>query len=170
MPLPKLKSKSYGVNVSGAIKSKERPKHSGFLITISTNYRPTTTAEAVDMGERLEHALKKMYTHKGYGKIIKFTDPSHSYGDKYINKIDTKFAVERGTHTMGGRIHSHSIMHVTHASHIRLSIPDIKELVVAAIDHPKVKSVYVNIRMVKDGKNLEEYIKKDMVVQHKVTT
>lgn len=165
--MPNLDVKSLGVQGDTAhttTPKEQRVKHSGFLITVNTNFRPRSNDESWAMGYRLENAMRSMLTHQGLSKIITFQGEGHSYSDRYVKDVKAQFAVEVGHQAKGTRIHSHTLLHIAHMSHIRLSIPAIKQHVISSINDPRIKSVYVNIRMVRNDRNLEEYLKKDMRV------
>ena len=145
-------------------KSKQdRSKHSGWLLNISTNYRPQSTAESYEMGNKLSAALRKLLAHEGLRQILVFQPEGHHYSKKYIEDVKGNFAVELGRGKFGGAIHAHAVLHVKHKSKLKLDFAAIRQFMVREIDDPKVKSIYLNVRMIRDSKNLEEYIKKDIV-------
>lgn len=135
-------------------------KHSDFLITVNTNYRPHTNEESYAMGTKLSHAIKQLLTHDHLPMII---DTNGSSYEEVMKSVNAEFGVEIGKKPQGRRIHAHCIIKIDHTGHIRLNIPEIKHLVKEFIDDPLVKGVYVNVKSVSSVRNIEDYIKKQGV-------
>lgn len=144
-----------------------KTKHSDFLITINTNYRPKLTPDSKDVGKVLSKAINKLNTHENLTKIITL-DGTDTYAAS-IKKIKAQFAVEIGQNPKGRRIHAHLILQVDHTSRIQINIPVLREVVDGLLDDPRIKKpVYVNVKYTPSGRSVEDYIKKTATVNVEV--
>lgn len=149
-------------------------KYSGFLITLSTNYKPKTTEESQAMGARLNSSIAAVFaTHAMIATFIKFLTAGHSYA-RNIKSVDMVYAIELGKGAKGGRIHAHIILKIKHNSMIRVDIPAFKEAMLAVLNEngatPQLTSLYVNVRIIRSDQNLEEYLLKKEVSVSKPPT
>lgn len=143
----------------------EKIKHSNFLITVSTNYRPKTTEESQAMGKKLSKTMRELLTEQTLPSIVDMLDDQDYYS--VIKNVKADFSIELGKKAKGKRIHAHCLLKIEHTGKIRLNPVEIKEFVSNHIDDPLIKGIYVNIRAVKDLSNVEEYIKKQSVSNYK---
>lgn len=141
-------------------------RHSGFFITINTNYRPKAAGDASSCAETLRAGLREMYSNDGLARIVDFLPPYdsgvHHWDPDTILKVTGEFVVERGTTRKGGRIHSHATLHIDHQSKIRLNIAEMKDIILAHFEGHDcgVKTLYVHIDMITN--NLAFYLRKDL--------
>lgn len=155
-----------GVRVANLeVRKKSPDKHSGFFITISTNFKPGTDEDAEDCAEKLRTALKAMLTEEAnLKKITTFLKQGDEWNSDTIQKVSSQFVVERGRSKYGGRIHAHAALHINHRSMIRLNIPEIKEVILPYFDDGctcKIKNLYVNVRIIRADLGVRQYLTKE---------
>lgn len=144
-------------------RKKSQDKHSGFFITINTNYRPKAEGDAEEVAERLRKVVGAMLDNAGLERVVEFMVPGHTFSGSTILNVDGEFIIERGRHPKGGRIHSHASLHIKHRSKIRLNIPAMKEFLMEGFsDYPAVKSVYVNIKAIGSDRLIKDYLRKEI--------
>jgi hypothetical protein len=154
----------------------ERKSH--FLVTINSNKVPKTPAEHRAIVECFDRFMYDFFNHsnRSYAwyrerkydirhnleRIFLFIDGD---GDiESINKINVKYAVEKGKKTRGGRIHLHAHLTVYHTARLRM---DIEELKTVAVEYLRrcglgINSVYINVKAFSDrARNLEIYLEKE---------
>lgn len=160
-----IETEDLGVRVENIKPRKEQSKHSGFFITLNTNYRPGANEEnAEECAHKLRKAVKAMLTEEERLKrIVNFLD-GQSWNADTISKVSSEFVVERGRSPRGGRIHSHISLHIDHWSKIRLNIPAIKEEILPFFSGGctcNIKNLYVNVRIIKVDLGLRNYLRKE---------
>lgn len=142
---------------------RQETKHSGFLITMNTNYLPKSELDGGEVAERLRSTVRSMLSNEGLEQIVEFLVPGHEFDGETIKNVEGRFVVEKGRQPKGGRIHSHASLNITHTSKIRLSRPAIQEYLKRGfIDMPQVKNFYVNIRAIGHDKRVEDYLTKEI--------
>lgn len=147
-------------------RQKSQDKHSGFFITINTNYRPKGEADAEEVAERLRKVVGRMLDNEGLARVIEFMIPGHTFSGKTIQNVEGEFIVERGRHAKGGRIHAHATLHIKHRSKLRMSIPGMKEFLMEGFsDYPAVKSVYINIKAIGSDRLIKDYLRKEIAAR-----
>jgi hypothetical protein len=134
-----------------------RTHYSNFLVTINTNYRPQYQDDLADVAQNLENAMYQLFTHENLKKVLSF-----KYGGDYsqVEDIDVEFGREVGTHSKGGRLHSHSIVRIKHYTHLRLIPGEISRIIKEQMNDQRVKNVYVNVKWFQGEQFLEDYIEK----------
>lgn len=159
-----IATEDLGVRTANLEPRRKQNKHSGFFITINTNFNPKQAEEnGYDCAERLRKAVKAMLTEEERLKrIVKFLIPD-TWSNETIKKIDSQFVVERGRHAKGSRIHSHAVLHIEHTSKIQLDIPKIKEEILPFFqDGPcNVKNLYVNVKAIRANYGVRNYLTKE---------
>lgn len=144
-------------------------RHSGFFITINTNYLPADASDAQECAEKLREAVKAMLTEEENLKKIVYFLPSaaaegHTWSGDTILDVSSQFVVERGRNPKGGRIHAHATLHIDHKSLIRINIPAIKEVIMPYFDGCtacNVKNLYINVRMIGSNADIRNYLTKE---------
>jgi len=153
-------------------KNKEKWHYSNFLITINTNVKPKTEEEFNEVQEAFEDFLTWLF-HKEHAdeRLFKFINlPSRGIKGKKsdfpekFKRIDSETVIELGQSRRGGRIHSHTLLEVTHKSGIQIDAELIKK---EAEEHlgDLVKGVYVNVKFINGtAKTILSYIRKGQPV------
>lgn len=148
-------------------KQPDPEKHSGFLITISTNYRPKTKEEAKECGEKLRKAVKAMLSDEtNLAKIVKFLPPHEDdrWGPDKIIRVTSQFVIERGRDKRGQRIHSHAVLQIDHRSKIHLDKQGIKDVILPEMAGGctcNIKNLYINIKYIRNGRGIRDYLTKE---------
>jgi hypothetical protein len=140
-----------------------KDRNSNYFITLSTNYRPTDDADEFTVREKLRGAIDHIFgSEEGLAKIIHFNYPSHNLSDRYVQDVDYKFAIEKGAHRQGGRVHAHVVLKIKHQSNISLSGTVVKrEFEDFFSDDPRIKGFYVNIKLIADAEiAFQKYLEK----------
>lgn len=156
-----------GVRIANiASRNKDKIKHSGFLITINTNYNPKQNeGNATECAEKLRSAVYDLlHDTDKLEKIIKFLIPGHTFSREYIKKVQGEFVIERGRHSKGSRIHAHATLHIDHYSKIHLDIPKIKEVLLPYFADGctcDIKNLYINVRAIRNDLGLRNYLRKE---------
>lgn len=156
-----------GVRVANEVpRQKNQTKHSGFFLTINTNYHPKGKEEnGQECAEKLREAMNDMLGKEdNLKKIVTFLNEGDKWDDQTIEKVDSQFVVERGRSPRGGRIHAHAALHIDHHSKIRLDIPAIKEILLPYFESGctcGIKNLYVNVRIIKSNVGIRNYLTKE---------
>jgi hypothetical protein len=156
-----------GVRVANEVpRKKNQPKHSGFFLTINTNYHPKGKEEnGQECAEKLREAMKEMLgNEENLKKIVTFLNEGDTWNDETIEKVDSQFVVERGRSPRGGRIHAHAALHIDHHSKIRLNIPAIKDVILPYFNSGctgGIKNLYVNVRIINTNVGIRNYLTKE---------
>lgn len=145
---------------------KNQPKHSGFFLTINTNYHPKGNEDNGQIcAEKLREAMNAMLgDEENLKKIVTFLNEGDSWNDETIEKVDSQFVVERGRSPRGGRIHAHAALHIDHHSKIRLDIPAMKELLLPYFNCDVtcgIKNLYINVKIIKSNQGIRNYLTKE---------
>lgn len=86
--------------------AEEKVHYSWFLVTINTNYRPKTRADAVAVGQELFNAFRTLLTPEGFQAIIVVKKKGDTY-DKVDHIEVPDWATELGKDPRGKRVHLH---------------------------------------------------------------
>ena len=132
-------------------------KRAVYLITINTNYRPTTSADSTAAGDILRSTLHDMFGTATVGAFVEYLpdpqgDPPGSIGDENdVMSIRSDIGVELGTDPKGSRVHAHIALDITHTTRIRVNLAYLRSAVRGALQpYPQFKGQpYVNVRFVK---------------------
>lgn len=161
-----IETEDLGVRTANIEPRRKQNKHSGFFITINTNFNPKEADQhGYDCAQRLRKAVKAMLTEEDRLKrIVKFLIPD-TWSTETIKKISSQFVVERGRHAKGSRIHSHAVLHIEHTSKIQLDIPKIKEEILPFFQGGpcNVKNLYVNVKAIRANYGVRNYLTKESV-------
>lgn len=130
--------------------------YSNFLLTVNSNFRPSSREEALEMRDRLRTGMKALCTEQGMRSSIKFLNGGNYY-DNILEPIDVEFAAELGEDPKGSRIHVHALMKLVHNDKVQLNREAIKSVVGSASGIP---SLYVNAKWVPSERTVQDYIKK----------
>ena len=132
-----------------------RQRFSFFLVTVSTNKREDSWVP------RLRQATEEMTgTHHGLRFILRFVEGSYSD----IVRIQRKYSIERGTHSQGGRVHTHILLQFTHTAKLQLDYGKIRQWYLMKLGlrvHLDVKLINSQNSLVSD---VERYISKNPLV------
>lgn len=139
----------------GAESVDEGKRESRFLITVSTNFRPKTTAESVAMADRLRSAVRRMLTEENIPAMLDFNEGCSSD----LKKVKAEFNIELGKLANGKRIHSHIYLEFKHNAMIRINIPASKQMLLSWIGDDRVKTLYFNVKMIRSG--VRSYLRKE---------
>lgn len=143
-------------------------KHSNFLITINSNIKTTSSAQAdaiAGMMRDIINGTGEMFSRENFPLMLKFLVPGGN--PSQIDKTELSFGLEVGKKEK--RPHAHINLRIQHHTRIHLDHSYIKTFFteelnkrLVAAGMPKLKgSVYVNIRHTGNHTaNAEEYIKK----------
>jgi hypothetical protein len=150
---------------------KDKVKFSGFHITISTNKRPQTEDDADALRMQLNVCIANTFTHPNLKEFIAFLSEEQQKGHTYvmnIKDVDVQYAIELGSDAArGGRIHAHVVLKISHTSRIKIDIPVFKAKVTEYLNMPgarfTVPNPYIHIVVMRNSKNLEEYLLKEPV-------
>lgn len=143
-----------------ALKEKDVPRQSKFLITFNTNFKPVTTAQSKGMAASLRHGLKTLFTEEYMRDgLIHINDPNGSWED--IDDINLEYNIELGRGAQGKRIHSHAIVDIRHHTNIKLDLAFLRSRFPALIPDPRIETIYVNVRMLPSDFNAKRYLRKD---------
>jgi hypothetical protein len=151
-----------GVAVVNEKPRAKKKGHSGFLLTINTNYKPKDEVDAEQCGEKLREVLGSMLDETNLKEIISWQVEGEGW--EKVDDVTGEFIVERGRHAKGGRIHSHVILHFDHRTKIRLDIPKIKEHITKGFEGSEwtISNPYVNIRIIGSDRNIQDYLRKEL--------
>lgn len=145
--------------------AKDVPKHSGFLITVNTQIKPTSSEEARALADVLEESMKEAFDEDNIQDIVEFIDEAstHGWSTKYIESVHGEFTVELGKDPKGSRIHAHATIHIDHYSKIRINQATLREFLTDYLsDHSDlpIKKIHLNIRHISEDSNLQRYLRK----------
>ena len=125
-----------------------RQHYSNFLVTINTNYRPRTDAEANEIAHVLWQVADEFFQLEPILDACTF--PSGG-GVQLIDKVSVAdWSIELGTDKRGQRVHSHALIKLVHHTVLRLSVPVIKAFFserLMALDG-RIHGVYCNVRWI----------------------
>jgi len=160
-----IETEDLGVRVANIAKRKEQNKHSGFFITINTNFNPKKDEDASsECAEKLRKGIKAMLTEEERLKrIVKFLNDD-TWSTTTIKKVSSQFVIERGRHSKGSRIHSHAALHIEHRSKIQLDIPQISKELLPFLEGGctgNIKNLYVNVRIIRVNQGIRNYLTKE---------
>jgi len=138
-------------------------KHSGFFITINTNYLPKLPSEASDMSHKLQDFMNWLTSNENLPAIIEFIPPheNDTFNDQTIIDVQGEFRVELGNKKRGGRVHAHFLLKITHRSKIRISRQAIEDAFLFFFrGDPRVSKPHIDIQATSVDANIEAYLKK----------
>lgn len=141
-------------------------RNSNYLITISTNVRPTSPEHQQQLSAALEEATHAVFdSDANLERLIRFNKPHHYYSDQYIQNIAVRSATEVGTDPRGGRVHTHVNVKINHTSNITMqhSSPMIKQLYFNqdTLQPLGVKNLYIKIQLIGDTQEaIKKYLSK----------
>jgi hypothetical protein len=148
-------------------------KKSKFWITINTNMLPADAEERRLLVAALDAAMAKIAlrsdpeSNSWKDSMLKFVNGAEPDYDKVL-KYSSQFVVEVGTGLRGGRVHAHWVLEVTHKTFIQISIDQTKMILLELLNPelvsrglPELDNLYVHVRSVATGWNLEEYMRKN---------
>lgn len=135
-------------------------RHSDFLVTINTNFRPKDRVEMDEVQSALERAVEDMSTPSGLREVVRVLEPNVTLTAANVKNVDVEYAGEVGESAKGGRVHSHTIIKVTHTTKIQMDPKKISSFVMASIESPHVKNVHVNIKLLPTNGYAEDYLHK----------
>lgn len=144
--------------------------HSDFLVTVNTNFRPTTEDELQDMSNNLEHAMDSMTHAEGLREIVTVLREGESFTAGFVREVHSEVAVEVGGSKYGGRVHAHATIKIAHYSRIRLNPLAIRDYIVRELNSDKVKNVHVDIKLLPTSGYVEDYVKKNVRSKSKTVT
>lgn len=119
-------------------------------MTLNTNYRPSDTAEAIQIGQELQAIGRRFFTLDEIERVLEFRygDPSRLI--RYIDKIEIpRWSIELGTTSKGQRVHLHALIKITHHTYVQLNSRATQEFfnqAFAEIPDPRIKNTYANFR------------------------
>jgi hypothetical protein len=161
-----IETEDLGVRVANIAPRQQQNKHSGFFITINTNFNPKQNEEhASECAEKLRKAVKAMLTEEERLKrIVKFLIPGDTWSTDTIKKVSSQFVIERGRHSKGSRIHSHAALHIEHRSKIRLDIPQMQKEILPFFEGGctcNIKNLYINVKIIRVNQGIRNYLTKE---------
>lgn len=142
-------------------------KKSSFLITINSNLKAPTQAEADAIGAIMRDIITgsgQMFSKEHLPLMIQFLAPGGNASK--IEKADVQFGIEVGDKEK--RPHAHIVLNLYHRTKLHMDPQYIKEWFtkqmnkrLLAAGRAKLNGfVYVNIRAIKTAWDVEEYLKK----------
>ena len=111
--------------ISPLVKEKQVSRRSKFLLTISTNFKPKTTAQSTTIASGLRNSLRQLLLRENIPNLISCLEGSCSD----IESIDAEFNVELGKDPRGKRIHSHVILDVVHNCKVKLDLDFVRDFI-----------------------------------------
>jgi len=154
-------------------RGKEEIKYSNFFLTINTNYRAKSDSDFDTFTRAYAEVLSEMFNKKKMGAIIRFLPPNEDdeWKRPYILKADAHTNLEEGTTVRGGRIHSHSLIEITHKSKIHINARAVKNMVYDKMKPYGVKGPYVHVQLVnEEQKKILSYMRKDEPIEEGAIT
>jgi hypothetical protein len=155
---PKITGKTRkAVRASKVTKKKSLERYSNFFITINPNKAAKNDEEFEEMNERLAEALDDLFgtSENLDGYVLDFLVDNASFEDDIL---DVKFLTQIEEGSKKHRIHSHTILEITHKTKIRISIDGIKRYFA---DKGIAPNVYVHVDIVPDNlRHLLQYVGK----------
>ena len=124
--------------------------YTNIFMTLNTNFRPTDTAEAMQIGAELQAIGRRFFTLDEIEKVLRFR-----YGDperliRYIDKIEIpRWSIELGTTAKGQRVHLHALIKIVHHTYVQLDSRATQEFFnegFAAIPDARIKNCYAHFR------------------------
>lgn len=160
-----IESEDLGVRVANLQPRKKQNKHSGFFITVSTNYNPKQNeSNAEECAEKLRKGMKNMLKEEeNLKRIVRFLN-GDTWSTTTIKKVSSQFVIERGRHSKGSRIHSHAALHIEHQSKIQLNIPEISVVLLPYLAGgctSNIKNLYVNVKIIRVNQGIRNYLTKE---------
>lgn len=160
-------------------------KQSNFWLTINTNRRLTSRRKFKEFVIKYDEVLNEMFdTTNSFERMgrnmIKFgtvgadkkwipRDPDHWgsavwWNSENIYSVRVNGVIEEGKTQIGGRVHSHHLIQITHNSSIQLDCGKIQEFINEHMADMGVKGAYAHAKVVnQDYTNLLAYMGKDVV-------
>lgn len=160
-----IRVKDLGIAQSGEKSERSDIKHSGFLVTINTNYRPSLPTEARDMAEKLHRFMGYLTSDNILPYIFKFLPPHENdkFNSNTILNVNAEYRVERGGSSKGGRIHAHLFIKVEHRTKLQID-PNALRSIFMDYDEfkndPRVSNPHIDIKAVSVDANIDNYLRK----------
>ena len=135
--------------------SGERRSH--YLLTLSSNYRPTGPADQAEVESLFTAALQDAF----YNEYQNMLNWMQGLRVDRVRDVEVDIAVETGGHPQGMRVHGHVRMDIRHATRIQVDYYKLRHVVMRYIDlhglGDRVRGLYVNIQLIH---NHDDAIKK----------
>lgn len=138
-----------------------KKRYSNYLVTINTNIRPTSDAEAEQITEVLKEVGTEFFTLDNILECLELKGRNASVDQ--ISRIEvSSWSVELGQNTRGQRLHIHAFIKIEHNTVIKIDAGAVRDWWVKALcDVSRCKNVYVNIRWMPATEELaKEYVEK----------
>lgn len=160
--MPKITTVDRGLALDTPLPASQRPKHSGFFITINTNVAPAAD-DVVACAQALRESVNAMLNkEENLKRIIDYIDGTGGWDD--LDDIKSEQVVEQGSRQH--RLHAHVVIHIEHRTKIRLNRAEIEKVIMDNFDHTQcdVKKLYVNIKAITGAGSIEAYLTKGINV------
>lgn len=121
-----------------------RSKKSTFFILLNSNESTKNPTEVESSREYMKDITKHLGDN--IDEVLEFRDGSHSFSKTYVQKVQTRFALEQsrgrrkkdGSYSeYAGQVHSHVLVTVNHKSNVTLNHEKMQELL-----QPKFEEYY----------------------------
>jgi len=124
----------------------KRIHYSDFFLTINTNIRPTSPAQATFLGKVMEVTMSHMFQEDAFKPAVKVTPGTH-----ILDANIGPWSVELGPDQQ--RVHAHAFMKFEHDGVMQLSPEGLRSVFLSLWPKdpniPPLKNVYVDIKWVK---------------------
>ena len=144
-------------------------KVSAFLITFNTNQSPKNENEAIELSETLQAALETVFKNiENYSSESGFLKYNGNQEGIYevllddIEQVKVNNVIELGEKVRGGRIHSHTLLHIRHWTNIHVDTDSLKEKLLEQL--PQLQNAYLNVKHVpaSNKEKVKLYINKNL--------
>jgi hypothetical protein len=151
---------------STAAPREENPeRHSGYLITISTNVRPKNDREAEEVSDCLRDTLEELLEAEGLREVIDFRKRGHKFTSDFVDDVNSEFVIEIGRMPRGRRVHAHVLIMIKHRSNLRLDYTKLRNFINRALGDGRCSQfvkAYVNVRLLKGVFDIRKYLRKEL--------
>ncbi|MBU0706665.1 hypothetical protein KJ807_05635 [Patescibacteria group bacterium] len=142
---------------------------SSFMITGSTNFKPTTTEEAQEAGEILNLALSKVFVQERLPEFIKDREGA-PWDGKHIFEVSVVYAAELGKKPKGMRIHFHADVEIEHRVKLYIERSFLRDMIEAELLQVGPLSSGVQLHMygiyvTGQGRGASNYVRKQAPVE-----
>eukprot|EP01114_Cavostelium_apophysatum_P008888 TRINITY_DN2182_c0_g1_i1.p1 TRINITY_DN2182_c0_g1~~TRINITY_DN2182_c0_g1_i1.p1 ORF type:complete len:197 (-),score=26.72 TRINITY_DN2182_c0_g1_i1:675-1265(-) len=170
--------------VNKGVRAKKVPKqtgpkviHSNFFVTINTNYRAKSDSDFEDFQEEFRDALDDLYgsikiikqvrIHKDRPKgqkteDVKVGDPDAVDLSEAVKTMKSETQIEEGSTKKGGRVHSHSVLEISHTTVLLVDLDYIRDHFKERFpDLETEKGFHIDVKMINNSmKNVLSYVRK----------